>query len=193
MVIRNFIKSISLAAWAIIGLSILLAIACVVAWYRGNHSPPNPPKTQYIYVPQVKEVEKIKRVEIPVEKIVVIEKNAAVSKLDLPDEIKNDNNKQVTASGVVPPYDGDTNVLAIIDTQTGVSSISAKQVPLPFFDFEMKRAIGVRYGYSTKYGSQADAYGRIDFFRIAGIHLGVYGEINSTGDAKGMFQTEYRW
>jgi hypothetical protein len=191
-VIISLIKNAEKKNLAIVALVVLLILAVIVAWYRGNNEIPTS-KTVYINVPEVKEVVKIKRIEIPVEKIVVIEKEAAAKKLDLPEDIKNDPAKQITASGVVAPYEGKTNVLAVIDTGSGISSIVAKQVPLPFFDFENKKEIGIRYGVSFDNNLEGDLYGRWDFFRIANAHIGVYGEVNTTGDAKAMIQAAYKW
>jgi hypothetical protein len=191
-VIIGIIKNTEKKTLAIIVLVGLLALASVVAWYRGQHEIPMS-KTVYIKVPEAKEVVKIKRVEIPIEKIVVIEKEAATKKLDLPADIKDDPAKQITASGVLPPYEGKTNVLAVIDTGTGVSSIVAKQVPLAFMDFINKKEIGIRYGASFENNLEGDLYGRWDFFRIANAHIGVYGEVNTTGDAKAMVQAAYKW
>ncbi len=178
--------------WAIVALVILLILSSIVAWYRGQGKQVVS-KIEYVKVPQIREVLKIKRVEIPVEKIVVLEKEAAAKKLDLPPEIRDDPAKQIAATAVIAPYEGRTNVLALIDTGTGISSIAARQVPLPFFDFENRREIGLRYGVSLKHGMESDLYGRWDFFRIAGAHLGVYGEITTTGDAKAMVQAAYKW
>lgn len=185
------VKTVDKRTWAIWGLVILLFSACIVAWYRGNHEVPTS-KTEFIKTPEVKEAAKVPRVEIPVKKIVALEKKAAVKKLNLPPEIKDDPAKQITASGIVAPYEGKTDVLAIFDTNTGVSSIVAKQVPLPFLDFENHLALGIRSGASFKNDLETDGYVRWDFFRIASVHLGVYGEVNTTGDAKGMLQAEYR-
>jgi len=184
---KNEIKN-----WAIAALVLLLVLAIVVAWYRGQKTQ-IVSKTEYVKVPEITETVKLKRVEIPVEKIVVIEKEAAAKKLDLPPEIKDDPNKQITATAVIPPYEGKTNVLAVLDTSTGGIGVMARQLALPFFDFENKREIGIRYGISMKHDQEADLYGRWDFFRVANAHLGLYGEVNTTGDAKAMLQAAYKW
>ena len=135
----------------------------------------------------------IKRVEVPVEKIVTIEKTVVVEKLKLPDSVSKDPNKQITATAEIEPYEGKTNVIAIIDTKSGESNIMAKQQPLSLFAFENKKEIGARYGTSIKNGIEADVYGRWDFVRVGNLHLGAYGEATSYGEAKAMISVGYRW
>ena len=188
----RLIKEADGKTWAIAALVILLAVSCAVAWYRGNEVQVVS-KTEYVSVPQVKEVVKIKRVEIPIEKVVVLEKEAAAKKLDLPADIKNNPDKQITATAEIPPYEGKTNVLAILNASSGGTTILARQLALPFFDFENKKEIGIRYGASIKNTMEGDLYGRWDFFRVASVHLGLYGEVNTTGDGKAMLQAAYKW
>ncbi len=175
-------------------LAVLAVTSAVVAWYRGEH-PPVASKTEYIKVPQIKTVTKIKRITVPVEKVVTIEKQVVVEKLKLPPEIAQDDNKQVISTGEVVPYEGKTNVVAVLDTKTGESQIIAKQAPLPFFDFVNKREIGLRYGYgsASKVSMETDIYGRWDFLRIGNVHLGVYGEVNTNGEGRAMISAGYRW
>jgi len=179
---------------AILVLILLLVAGGLFAWYREQNRPVIS-KTEYVNVPQVKEVVRIKRVEIPVKKVVVLDKKEASKKLALPEEIKKDPARQITASGEIAPYEGKTDVLAVLNTGSGESSIIAKQRPLPLFDFENKKEIGIRYGFSVKASDNYEgaAYGRWDFLRIGNVHLGVYGEVNTTGDAKAQVSAGYRF
>lgn len=187
-------KGLTWMAWAILLLGILLIMSIGVSWYRENHRPVLT-KTVYQTVKEIKEAVKIKRVEIPIDRIVVLEKKDLDKIVGLSDALKGDATKQITATGVIPPYEGDTNVLAVMDMNTGRSSIEAKQVPLSFMDFENKKAVGVRCGVSTKSVSavEVDVYARWDFLRVERCHLGLYGEAGSEGNAKAQMQVEYRW
>ncbi len=173
-------------------LAALALTAAVVAWYRDQH-PAVISRTEYVKVPEIKTVTKIKRVMVAVKEVVTIEKPVIVEKLKLPEEIAKDENKQVIATGEVTPYEGKTNVVTVLDTKSGESRVIARQQPLPFIDFENRRELGLRYGPSVKNGMEADIYGRWDFLRIAGAHLGLYAEANSNGDAKAMISVGYRW
>jgi hypothetical protein len=176
----------------IILLVLLLIAAAAVAWYQGQ-SPAVGSKKEYIKIPGIKAAKKIKRSMMPVKEVSTIEKQAISEKLKLPEAIAKDENKQVISTGEVAPYEGKTNVAAILNTKTGESEIIAKQQPLSLFDFENKKEIGVRYGYSIKNYQEADIYGRWDFLRVGNMHLGIYGEMTSTGDGKAMLSVGYRW
>jgi hypothetical protein len=130
---------------------------------------------------------------VPGQEIVVLDKKSAAKKMQIPEALSNDDHQQITATAAVPPYEGQTNTLAVIDTSTGESKIIARQEPLSFFAFETKKEIGVRYGITVKNGMEGDVYGRWDFLRVGSIHLGVYGEVNTQGDAKAMLSAAYRW
>jgi hypothetical protein len=173
-------------------LVVLALTAAILAWYRGQ-SPTVISRTAYVKVPEIKMVTKIKRVMVPVKEIVTIEKQAISEKLKLPDEVTKDANKQIITTGEVTPYEGKTNVIAVLDTATGESELIAKQQPLPFVDFENKREIGLRYGATIKNGMETDIYGRWDFLRVGGMHLGLYAEANSNSEAKAMISVGYRW
>lgn len=167
---------------------LLLAIASMVwAWYK-----PAQVKTEYVEVPQIKVVEKIKRVEVPVEKVITIEKEKIVEKIKLPDWIVQNKDKQIIATGVIEPYEGNTDVVSVLDVKTGEGSLSASQQPMSLFGLESDKEIGVRYGFSTK-GIRTDVYGKYDFLRVGRFHVGAYGEINNLPEGKAMLNISYKW
>jgi len=181
----------------LIGMAIVTVIAvisAVVGWYRVQNQPAPVSRIEYVKVPEIKTVTKIKEVKVPgPTQIVTIEKPVVVEKLKLPDWIKENEDLQVIATAEVPSYKGKTNTVAIIDTKTGKSEIVAKQVPLPFIDFINEKEVGIRAGYNTKAQIETTAYGKWDFLRIGSAHVGLYGEANSTGDAKVQLQIGYRF
>ena len=124
---------------------LVASVAVGVAWYQWKH-PMTTSTTQFVNVPQIKTVTMIKRIMVPVTQVETISKPEIVAKLKLDDTISKDPDKQVTATGVIAPYEGKTDVLSVINTKTGHSDIIAKQEPMSFFDFENKPEIGVRYG-----------------------------------------------
>lgn len=172
----------------------LLALAAAgYAWYKEQH-PETISKTQYVGIPQIKTVTKIKTVMVPVKEIETVSKSEVVAKLKLTDEdVAKNPDKQITTTGVVAAYEGKTNVASVTDTKTGRSEIIAKEEPLPLFGFENKKEIGVRAGYSIKNNQEVDVYGRWDFLRVGKMHLGVYGEANTAGDGKAMLSVGYKW
>jgi hypothetical protein len=174
-------------------LSILLLIsisAAIYAWYK---PPVKITTTQYIEVPKVKTVTKIKEIKVPgPTQIVTIEKEVVVEKLKLPDWFKTDENKQVIATAEIAPYSGKTDTIAILDTKTGESQIIAKQVPLPMFSFENDKEIGIRAGMGLN-ATEVSLYAKWSFLRVGNFHVGAYGEANTRGDAKAQIEIGYRF
>ncbi|MBZ0158380.1 MAG: hypothetical protein K8I29_19455 [Alphaproteobacteria bacterium] len=176
-----------------IGLAILVVLVTVVAlysWFR-----PVPVVTEKVFtpVPQVKEVVKIKRVAIPVEKVIVVEKEKAVEALKLPDEIAKDEKKQVIATGEVDPYEGKTEVVTVLDTGSGEASVLARRKPLPLFDVIGKKEIGIGYEVSSAGGQGAAVFGRWTLVRVGAIYGTVSVEMNQRPEAKIRTELSYRW
>jgi glucose/arabinose dehydrogenase len=160
MQIQVGLKSIAITAC-------VLLIALGVMLYSRSGKAPDVSQQQYAPAPEVKETVKIKRVEVPgPTKIVTIEKEVVAEKLKLPGEISSNPDKQIIATAVVAPYDGDTHAVAVMDTKTGQGSISVKQEPLPFFAFKNLKEMGGRGGIALS--SEGVRY-RVDVY--AGGHF----------------------
>jgi hypothetical protein len=187
--------NLSLKAVLIV-LCCVLAIACASLAYFHFKTPVAVNAEAYTPAPEIKETVKIKRIEVPVEKIITIEKEKVVERLHLGDDIGRNPDKQIVATAVVEPYEGKTNAVAVMDTRTGEGSISVKQEPLSTFEFKNQKAIGGRAGYVTdKDGirQQVDFYAHYTFLRVWRVHLGIYGEVNSRPEGKGAVDISYRW
>jgi hypothetical protein len=155
---------------------LLIALASAVyAWYTEKNKPPVS-KVEYIKVPEIKEVIKIKRVEVPIEKIVTIEKEVLIEKIKMPDWFKTDTNKQAIATAVISPYEGNTNAIAVVDTSTGVGEIVVKQEELSLVGFVNDKQIYGKAGYSTNKETQITIGADWRFARIGKIKVGVFGE-----------------
>lgn len=159
-------------------IGFLLLLACVSATYAWYHERNKPPvsKVEYIKVPEIKETVKIKRVEVPVTKVVTLEKEVVVEKLKMPDWFKADTNKQAIASASIPPYEGKTSTVAVIDTKTGVGEIVVKQEPLSLVGFANDKQLYGKVGYSTNQETQVTIGAEWKFFRMGKIKVGVFGE-----------------
>jgi len=178
----------------IIGLLLLISAAAMKAWYSERNKPVVS-QTEYINVPQIKEVTKIKRVAVSGPKeIVTIEKEKIVDKLKLPNWVAENADEQVIATAEITPYEGITDTVATLNTKTGVGNIIAKQRPLSLFAFENKKEIGARAGYTTEEFEQLiTIFGRWQFLRVGNVHAGLYGEGNSAGEAIGQIELTYRF
>ena len=162
----------------IIVLLIIALASALSAWYK-EKTKPILVKTEYVPVEKIKEIEKIKKIEVPVEKIVTIEKEKVVEKLKLPEWVAQDKDKQVIAVASVPPYEGKTNVVATIDTKTGVGDIIAKQEPLSLFGLINEKKLYGKVGYTTEKNTNVVVGGQWQFLRVGKVKIGGYIEAQS--------------
>lgn len=160
---------------AVIVFLSLALMSAVYFWYQERNKPVES-KVEYVKVPEIKEVTKIKRVEVPIEKIVTIEKPVIVEKLQLPDWFRTDTNKQAIATATISPYEGKTHAVAVIDTKTGVGEMIVKQEPLSFVGFANDKGLYAKAGYSTNSEMQATIGAEWKFLRVGKIKVGVFGE-----------------
>ena len=174
---------------ALIFVAVVAVSSSIYSWYMPQ---PVITKTEYVRVPEIKETVRIKRVEVLVEKIVTIEKEVVVRELNLPDWIKNDKDIQVIATASIEPYEGTTDAVATMNTQTGEGMIVAKHRSLRLIPFENRKEIGVRYG-ATIAGPEVDVYAQWQFLRVGSTHLGLYVDANTHSDARAMVQVGYRF
>lgn len=186
----------TLKAKIIIGLLAVLTLLAMLSsvwfWYQGQKPAVTP--GHYAQAPEVKEVIKIKRVEVPgPERIVTVEKEVVVERLSLPAWVRDNPAEQTIATAQIEPYRGTTSAVAILNTETGKSQIIAKQDPLSLLAFVNEREIGIRGGINLKGEPETTLYGRYDFIRVGRVHVGVYGEAGSTGQAKAQLSIGFKF
>ena len=175
----------------IFGIAAVIVCISVYDWYHQQRQAAQKDYTTAAPIPAAKN---INTTQIPVKKIIALDKKQASQKLKLPQAIAGDEQKQIIATALIPATDttGKTDIVAVLDTEQGTTELLTKQQPLSFVGFENKKAIGVRCGISTD-TREADIYGRWDFLRTGSVHWGLYGEVNSRGDGKAMISAEYRF
>lgn len=167
--------------WILYVITVLAVIAAVYAWFK-----PQPlPQKEYVTVEVPRDVIKIKTVEVPVEKIVVIEKDRLKTIRQLPDWVTSNDKMQITAVGLVEPYKGKTEILSIINIDTGKSQLLQKRLSLSFIQFLNEKEIGMRYG------TEFVGFGRYTFFRAGDFHVAGYAQIGKETTAQ--VEISYRW
>jgi len=177
--------------------------------------------TRFRVVPQLKEVVKIKRVQIPCPEqgLVVLEKRAVAKKLDIswmetqylddstatPEEVITPsaegtpqqpdapNDIQVLATADLPKSAAGTEAVAVINMQSGETTIIAKERPLPWFAFENHAQVGLWYGINQHLMPTGDLEGRWQFLQIKRTHLGLRGSAGSDGTARLQAGIVYEW
>ena len=166
---------IKIIAGAVLAFLLLALVSAVYAWYVEKTKPPVS-SVEYIKGPEIKETIKIKRVEVPVEKIVTIEKEVLIEKIKMPDWFKTDTNKQAIATAVIAPYEGNTNAVAVLDTKSGVGEIVVKQEELSLVGLINDKQIYGKAGYSTNQETQVTIGADWKFARVGKIRVGFFGE-----------------
>jgi len=153
---------------------ILLLASSIWAWRKN-------PVTNEVFTEVPKIVTKVKYVRVPVAggKIQALEKEEVVKQIPgLPETIINDDKIQITSTGKIAPYEGQTHVVNVLDVETGVSNILAKQVPLGFFGLDRNRAVGFRALMHTSGNPQADIFVEWGLIRLGRVNIELYGEGN---------------
>jgi len=180
----------------------IIIIACIVLagwllwlWYGNRATLP----LNYQHAPPANQVAGLQyKDHTPPPKIRVLPKKQASKKLDLPQEIAQDDKKQIiSTANIAPAPDGATTV-TIMDTVTGEATTIVKANPRPLFAFLRSGAAGVRYGIDTEGGQQAALFARQDVLRVGEIYLSGTAEARhhgKTGKSEGLVALEasYRW
>lgn len=141
------------------------------------YSPSQPPETTpgFTTLPPIKAAEKILTKEIKVAKVVVLDKEAVARKIALPAEVLNPPQIEVTATGKVPPAPHGAEVIAVLDTDTGRTTLHASPVPAPFLALKNDKRIGVGYGIGEYGTPTTKIYGEWTVLRVDKVYLGVQG------------------
>lgn len=172
---------------------IVIAILCAASAVHGYLNPRLETQTVYVEVEVPKDVVRVEIREILVDRVVVKWKTEIIKVLpELPASIKDDDAKQITAVGDIEPYAGHTRVVAVFDTDTGVTSLTSRRKSLPFFAFMNEKALGARWGF-TGDGMGFDLYGRWTLVRVASVFGSLYAEGNSSSQFKAMVAAEGRF
>lgn len=128
--------------------------------------------TQYIEVEKPHYITKVKKIEIPVEKIVTLEKEKVVEKESLPVWLKGATEQVILAVGDIEPYVGKTRVISLLNTKTGEGSLIQKQLPLPLVEFKSNLRFSGGYNLFNQ-----RPYGNFEFtfFRFSKVNFKVEG------------------
>lgn len=155
----------------------LMVIAAVVAWYKPSPIPAGP---GFIEPPPISGTD-VPKVDKPVKggKVKVIPKDDVEDSVeDLPEEIKKPNT-EVLATAKLAATENGYEVISTINTDTGESKLSAKELTPPLFAFENKKRIGAMYGVGSG-GPVAGVFGEWSFLRVGNVHVSVQGELRAT-------------
>lgn len=173
--------------WIITPLILIGAALAVYTVWRADHAQK---PVNITLVGAIEKVTKIKtvRVEVP-GGVKTIDKPEAIKALSLPAAVSDDKNKLILQAGEVTPYEGKTQVTAVMDSQTGETQIYQAQMPVPFVGFPNTKEIGIRYGTNGAF----EGYGRWTLIRLGKIHGAVVLSADTRGEAKAQADLRYEW
>ena len=167
---------------------ILALAAIVILWNRQTPAPApvdtwTPAKTapEVKYIP--KEIIKIKEV--------IVYRDVAKEKLDLPAEIKNDPKVHVATSVVIEPSDRRTNITTLLN-ESGEFTTYQKSLPYPWFKFEDTKRITIIQGWRDTQ-SMTRLSGSWELLQTKAFHWGVNGSIDLDGQKMVGASVSYRF
>lgn len=172
--------------------------------------------TQFKRVPEIQKVKEVQRVYVkcPEAGIVTLDKHQVANKLDIPwlegspgtsatvtqtdiidaGYVRDDPaDLQVTATADLPESRAGQQVVSVFNTESGVTTLIAKEKPLPWFQIENHGHIGGWYGLNEELKQTVDADFTWKFLQIKAIHLGIRGDVGSDGTGKLQAGTIYEW
>jgi len=138
-------------------------------------------KYEYKKIEVPVEVEKVEKVEIPVEKIKIIPKEKIKEKY-IPVEIKNDNKKEIVAVGTVNcPEDSKVTVTAAFNKDTKETELYSKIERKQSLKFLNGGRVGVKYGLIPGedfiFSHQVTAYSGYNVISFGDVNVGVGAEL----------------
>jgi hypothetical protein len=119
-------------------------------------------------------------------------KTDVIREVSVPAHVEDDSNKEVTAIGVAPRHEGETTIIATLDTVTGITALDIRQERPSLFELPNRKAIGLRCDV-TNACEEITLYGAWEFLRVGAIHLEGYAEITSDNTAYAGVGLEYRF
>ena len=186
-------KTLAIGFLAFIG--VLIITSALVNWYR----PPTTPPKEFAKAEPIPELAKVPKVTIAVPKVQVYDKPAATKKIpDLPKEITDNVDVEITASATPGPTKAGYNVVSVINKNSGESSIYYREKERSLIEFLNEKRIGVAYGITTDNGQQfVKVFGEWTVLRVGSVHVGMQADIKSkqSGTAEGtaVAVVDYRW
>ena len=204
--------------WKTAGIWILAIVAllaiCACAWLYFNRPTTTLTQTKYQTLTVEKPVEKLVRVPVVVKvPIMVYSKQALAAALPagtLPPELAPSetvagavpltsggelqaSHIEAIANAEVPPSENGTSIITELDTQTGVATNVARELPSPWFALENKGQLGLWYGYSQHLSPAVQADAQWSFLRVKEVHLGLKVQGNTDSGLFAGAGVMYRW
>ena len=168
----DYIKNMKNENKAFALVLVVVALGMLYGWYE---SKPKLSQTVSTQMPTTRAASKVEKVDIEIPKVKVYKKSELSKKVILPEEVKADDNKEVTAVVDVPPSKGGAEVISVINKTTGETTLFAREKPRSLMAFENDKSIALGYGVGTR-GTVMKLEGEYGFARVGNFHLSVQAE-----------------
>lgn len=99
---------------------------------------------------------------------------------------------QITGTADLPKTENGLQVVSVLNTETGITTLISKEKPAPWFEFDNALIAGIRYGLNHRLEQTGTVYGSWEFLRVKNFHLLGYGEINTNAEGKIQADLQYR-
>lgn len=166
-----------------------LAVLAIAWWY---YTPPSAPVEEWKPAKQDKRLSGTSTKTIKPPGGVVVYDPPAKEKLDLPDEVKKDPKKHVTAAVTVPSDEHPQSVVTIFDESTGQTTALTQRMAFPLLAAEQRGQVWL--GYGLRNGARV---GRImlreDLLQVKALHLGLNASLDTDGAWFVGVGVGYRW
>ena len=170
-------------------LLIFLAILAMTWWY---FTPPPAPIGEWTAPKKDGRIAGVGSHTIPASGVVVIDP-AAKDKLDLPDPVKQNPKKHVTAAVIIKPDERPQSVVSIFDEATGQTDTLTQRMSYPMLATEQRGQLWLGYGIKTS----GERVGRIllreDLLQVMALHAGVGATLDTDGGYFVGAGVAYRW
>jgi hypothetical protein len=192
--LRAKLNALSPNRQALIFFGLLMLASALYGWYS---RPTLLPTQQFTTMAPSALVKGVSTSTVSVPKLKTFSKTELAKKVNIPLEVMSSASKNVTAVVELPPSRGGTEVVSVVDSVTGETSILAKEKPLPLFGFENQKRIGVGVGFATgrdvKNVQEVKVFAEWTFVRVGGAYGSVQAEVNTNSEAKAFVALDYRF
>jgi len=165
---NDFVKNL------LIIILLLISIIFIVLYVTKKPDIKYVNQKEFIKVPEIQEVEKIQKVEVPVEKIKIIPKTE-IKKEYVPQEVIKDNTKEIVTVVKTPcPDKGEIIITPVLDKDQHEIQVYTQfnEKKLKFFDYK-NFYIGYGYGYDSKLYDNISAGVEFNIVHYKNIHINI--------------------
>ena len=193
------LKALPTRTKILISTLIVVIVLALTSSLVNFYKPPTVPPRTYTEAPAIPKLAAIPKVKLEVKEIEVIPKETVVKVIhDLPPEVKDNPNVEVTNTATTGPTKTGYNIVATYDKKDGKTSIYYTEKERKLFEFEDDKSVSVAYGVSSVKGQQVIRLnGDWSFFRVGEVHIAAELEAKikqmDSIESSAFIKATYKW